>query len=101
MPKIILFRLCQPHDSHQHGPWAESISKWMQAFLFEKYIPSLKDRAFLSMLDKLRDANPHLTADEAASRTADTVNDVFGGQNWRKLGVSTAPQDFMRMLVGS
>jgi hypothetical protein len=27
------------------------------------------------------------------------TNDVFGGQNWRKLGVTTAQQDFMRMSL--
>ena len=80
-------------------PGLKQFQGWMQEFLFEKYIPSLKDRAYLSMLDKIRDANPKLSLDEAASRTADTVNDVFGGQNWRKLGISTASQDFMRMTA--
>ena len=61
-------------------PGLKQFQGWMQEFLFERSIPSLKDRAYLSMLDKIRDANPKLSLDEAASRTADTVNDVFGGQ---------------------
>jgi GNAT superfamily N-acetyltransferase len=78
-------------------PGLNRFQGWMQEFLFDKYIPSLKDRAFLKMFGDMRDQYPRLTADEAASRTADTVNDVFGGQNWRKLGVSASQQDFMRM----
>lgn len=69
----------------------------MQSFLFESYIPGLKDRAYLKLYDDVLRNNPHLTFDEAASRAADMTNDVFGGQNWRKLGVTTAQQDFMRM----
>jgi hypothetical protein len=71
----------------------------LQSFLFNDYIPSLKDRAYLKIFDDMRNDHPHLTADEAASRAADTVNDVFGGQNWRKLGWSASQQDFARMIA--
>lgn len=80
-------------------PGLNRLQAFQQDFLFNKYIPSLKDRAFLRMYDDMRDSYPHLTADEAASRTADTINDVFGGQNWRKLGVSAAQQDFYKMVA--
>jgi hypothetical protein len=71
----------------------------MQSFLFEKYIPGLKSRAAVSIFDRIRNANPHLTAEEAAGRAADMTNDLFGGQNWKKLGVTTAQQDFARMFA--
>ncbi|SRR6266568_1992124 len=71
----------------------------MQDFLFDKYIPGLKDRAYLKMYEEMRAQHPQLSADEASSRTADMTNDIFGGQNWRKLGVSTSQQDFARMAA--
>jgi hypothetical protein len=80
-------------------PGLNRFQGWMQEFLFDKYIPSLKDRAFIKMFDDLRDQHPGLDQKEIASRTADTINDVFGGQNWRKLGVSASQQDFARMFA--
>jgi len=80
-------------------PGLNQIQSKMQSFLFEHYIPGLKDRAYLKLYDDILRNNPRLLPDEAASRAADMTNDVFGGQNWRKLGVSTAQQDFMRMSL--
>jgi hypothetical protein len=80
-------------------PGLNQFQGWMQSFLFDRYIPGLKDRAYLKIFDDMRDANPHLTDDEAAARAADMVNDTFGGQNWRKLGVSASTQDFARMFA--
>lgn len=71
----------------------------IQTFLFDKYIPGLKDRGYLKLYQDIQNANPHLLPDEIASRAADMTNDVFGGQNWRKLGVTTSQQDFMRMAL--
>jgi hypothetical protein len=80
-------------------PGLNRIQNAMQSFLFDKYIPGLKDRAYLKLYQDVLTENPRLTPDEAASRAADMTNDVFGGQNWRKLGVTTAQQDFMRMSL--
>ena len=78
-------------------PGLNRVQNAMQSFLFDRYIPGLKDRAFLKLHGDILTENPSLTPAEAASRAADMTNDVFGGQNWRKLGVTTAQQDFMRM----
>ena len=80
-------------------PGLNRFQNTMQSFLFDKYIPGLKSRAALKVFEDLRDANPHLTKEEVAGRAADIVNDTFGGQNWHKLGVTTAQQDFMRMTA--
>lgn len=80
-------------------PGLNRMQSAMQSFLFEKYIPGLKDRAYLKLYEDVLAKNPSLLPDEAASRAADMTNDVFGGQNWRKLGVSTSQQDFMRMFA--
>jgi hypothetical protein len=80
-------------------PGLNRIQNWIQDFTFNKYIPGLKDRAFKKIFSDLRDANPHLTEAEAATRAAGMTNDVFGGQNWHDLGVSASSQDFMRMTM--
>ena len=80
-------------------PGVNRIQGAMQSFLFEKYIPGLKERAYLKIYEDVLKQNEHLTPDEAASRAADMVNDTFGGQNWKKLGVSTSQQDFARMFA--
>jgi hypothetical protein len=80
-------------------PGLNRMQSAMQSFLFEKYIPGLKDRSYLKLYEDVLAKNPSLLPDEAASRAADMTNDVFGGQNWRKLGVSASTQDFMRMFA--
>ena len=80
-------------------PGLNRIQNAMQSFLFDRYIPGLKDRAYVKLYQDILAKNPRLLPDEAASRAADMTNDVFGGQNWRKLGVTTAQQDFMRMSL--
>jgi hypothetical protein len=80
-------------------PGLNRIQNAMQSFLFDKYIPGLKDRAYLKLYQDILTKNPNLIPDEAASRAANMTNDVFGGQNWRKLGITTAQQDFMRMSL--
>ncbi len=80
-------------------PGLNALQSKMQEFLFEKYIPSLKDRAALKLYEDIGERNTNLTADERASRAADMTNDVFGGQDWHKLGVSASQQDFMRMFA--
>jgi hypothetical protein len=80
-------------------PGLNRIQNAMQSFLFDKYIPGLKDRAYLKLYQDILTQNPHLVPDEAASRAADMTNDVFGGQNWLKLGVTSSQQNFMRMSL--
>ena len=80
-------------------PGLNRVQSAMQSFLFDKYIPGLKDRAYIKLYHDILTENPKLTFDQAADRAADMTNDTFGGQNWRKMGVTTAQQDFMRMTL--
>jgi hypothetical protein len=80
-------------------PGLNRFQSWMQSFLFEKYIPSLKDRSFTKLFEDVRNANPELTDDEAAHRAASMTNDVFGGLNYRQLGMSASTQDFARLAA--
>jgi len=70
-----------------------------QSFLFDKYIPGLKARAYKSLVDryanKYTDWSPEKVAQEAAAHT----NSVFGGINYRQLGRSAAAQDYFRLAA--
>jgi hypothetical protein len=85
-------------------------------FLFERYIPGLKDRAFKELnqrwTDKLQDDkffnrlqqnHPEFegyTKERAAARlAAEETNERFGGLNYRMMGRSMGTQDFLRLTT--
>jgi hypothetical protein len=80
-------------------PVAGRIQGYIQDFTFNKLIPSLKARAFKSVYSRFLDKMPGSSADEVAHASATYVNDVFGGQHWRDLGVSATGQDVMRAVA--
>lgn len=77
-------------------PIANKIQNYIQEFTFDKLIPNLKARAFKSVYRRFLDKMPDASADEVAHSAAQYVNDVFGGQHWRDLGVSANTQDILR-----
>jgi len=90
-----------------------------QSFLFDKYIPGLKVRAFKSLVDRyaaryadapsfevLLDrekstgiAEGKWSAEKVAREAAEHTNSVFGGINYRQLGRSAAAQDYFRLAA--
>jgi hypothetical protein len=72
---------------------------WYQDFLFHRYIPSLKSRAAIEMFNRYKDANPTWSEDRVAEVASKHVNDTFGGQNWKAMGVSATTQDWARLLT--
>lgn len=71
----------------------------LQHFLFDKYIPGLKSRAYKSLYERYRGAYPEMSATEAATNAAAHTNEVFGGLNYAQMGRSLASQDAARMAL--
>jgi hypothetical protein len=80
-------------------PVAGKLQNYIQEFTFDKLIPGLKARAFKSVYSRFLEKMPGAGADEVAHQAATYVNDVFGGQHWRDLGVSASGQDFRRAVL--
>jgi hypothetical protein len=92
------------------------VQNYTTEFLFEKYIPGLKDRAFMRLNErwaaKLADDNffnklqenheefRGLTKERAAARLAAAeTNERFGGINYKMLGRAVGTQDFLRLMT--
>jgi hypothetical protein len=70
-----------------------------QSFLFQKYIPGLKSRAFETMFDRYRAQYPEYSAREVARLTASDVNNRFGGQNYDRMGRSLNTMNLQRIFM--
>jgi hypothetical protein len=77
------------------GRWQDSLNTW----LFHDYIPSLKAKTFPAVLDRFRKANPEWTEDKVQDEAASYTNDLYGGQNLRRLGATAASQDFQKLFL--
>jgi hypothetical protein len=77
-------------------PGLNKLQNGINKFTFEKLIPNLKARAFKSVYERFDAAMPGSSGDEVAHAAAQYVNDTFGGQNWRDLGVASSSQELMR-----
>ena len=47
-----------------------------------------------SVLDRFRKANPESTENKVQDEAASYTNDLYGGQNLKRLGATAASQDF-------
>jgi ribosomal protein S18 acetylase RimI-like enzyme len=79
-------------------PGAAQLQTFMQEFLFDKYIPGLKARAYKALFERYRKAYPDWTLDKAAETAAADTNERFGGINYRRMGRSVATQDLLRVV---
>jgi hypothetical protein len=70
-----------------------------QSFLFQKYIPGLKARAFESMFDRYQAKYPELSVREISRMTAADVNNRFGGQNYARMGRSLNTMNLTRIFA--
>jgi hypothetical protein len=71
----------------------------LQSFLFDRYIPSLKARAYQSLVERYGSANPDWTPAKVSTEAAAHTNEVFGGLNYRLMGRSASGQDAFRLLA--
>lgn len=80
-------------------PGLGKLNQYIHDLTFNKIVPALKVRAGKSLYYRLLDKMPGASADEIARMAAAHINDVFGGQNWRELGVSASAQDVARTFA--
>lgn len=82
-----------------HIPVLGKMQDYLQDFTFNKLIPSLKARGFKSVYQRFSEKMPGADSNEVAHAAATYINDVFGGQHWRDLGVTSSSQDMMRSIA--
>ena len=81
------------------GKTVANSMQWYQDFLFKRYIPALKARAYELMFDRYREAHPDWSIDKVAKNAATHTNDTFGGINWKAMGRSATTQDWGRLML--
>jgi RimJ/RimL family protein N-acetyltransferase len=80
-------------------PGLAQIQDWQQRFLFDRYIPSLKLRAFENLYNRYQKAYPDWAADKAANvAAADTAN-RFGGIPYKRMGRAAGTMDATRLIA--
>jgi hypothetical protein len=77
-------------------PGLRTIQGEMQHFLFDRYIPGLKARAYKSLFERYQQTYSDISTTEAAQLAAAHSNELFGGLNYAQMGRSMATQDFLR-----
>lgn len=80
-------------------PGLKDVQDAMQTFLFDKYIPGLKARAFRALFDRYRSAYPEWTSDRVAQVAAADTNERFGGINYKQMGRAALSQDTLRLVT--
>jgi hypothetical protein len=81
------------------GKTLDNSMNWYEDFLFKRYIPALKARAYELMFDRYREAHPDWEIDRVAKAAASHTNDTFGGINWKAMGRSATTQDWGRLML--
>lgn len=88
-------------------PGVRNVQEGIEHFLFDKYIPGLKTRAYRSLYDRYKDLNTDgngvwnedWNTRRAAREAAAEVNERFGGLNYTQMGRAVGTQDFMRLAA--
>jgi hypothetical protein len=80
-------------------PGLRTIQGALQHFLFDRYIPGLKARAYKSLFERYQKTYSDISTTEAAQLAAAHTNELFGGLNYAQMGRSMATQDFLRSTV--
>lgn len=80
-------------------PVVRDIQDYMQHFLFDKYIPGLKVRAFKSLYERYKNSNPEWDTRKVARTAAEDTNERFGGLNYKQFGRAAGSQDFLRLAT--
>lgn len=78
-------------------PWIGPKLQWWNEWLFEDYIPRLKQQMAIKAFRRNLKRFPELTRRQVAEITARQSNDAFGEQNYRYKGENPTAQDVARM----
>lgn len=80
-------------------PIAGRINDAVHDFLFDKYIPNLKARAYSALYNRYEASYPEWTPDKVAAEAAADTNSRFGGINTKDMGRSAATTDAARLVA--
>jgi len=83
----------------QKIPVLGSIQKAAEDHLFGSYIPRLKAVAFEKIAGQLKEQNPNWDTHQIYAQSARITNGIFGGLNWKQLGVSANTVDILRLVA--
>lgn len=85
-----------------HVPGLGDAMGKMSDFLFQEYIPGMKMKAGLAVLERnLKRYSSELSEEQVYERTADEMNAAFGKQNWRLLGSNKTWLDINRLFFSA
>lgn len=80
-------------------PGASQYQAWLENFLFDQYIPSLKVRAGKSLVAKYAKAYPNWSEGKVLEQAAKDTNERFGGINYKLEGRKVVSQDLLRLVA--
>jgi len=80
-------------------PVVNRIQSGLNSFLFDRYIPSLKSRAYRSLVGRYTEAYPDWAPDKVAQTAAADTNERFGGINYKRLGRAAATQNWFKLAA--
>jgi hypothetical protein len=80
-------------------PGLNRVQSGLDHFLFDKYVPSLKTRAYPKLVADYKAAYPDWTDDKIASTAAAHTNELFGGINYQQLGRSAVTQNWAKLML--
>ena len=83
----------------QKIPVLGDIQRVAEQKLFGEYIPRLKAVGFEKIAGQLREQNHNWEDHQIYSQAARITNGIFGGLNWKQLGVSASNVDMLRMIA--
>jgi hypothetical protein len=67
--------------------------------LFQDWIPRLKAVQFEKFSEQIAKKSPEMSDVEVYARAAELTNNLYGGLNWRQLGVSATTRDAFRLFA--
>lgn len=81
-------------------PGLAQLQDWTQSFLFDKYIPSLKARAYEHLRERYDSKyGKEWSQDKISEEAAKDTNERFGGLNLRREGRALTTQDAFRIVA--
>jgi|GEM_PF-2626645 len=79
-------------------PGVAQVQHGLDHFLFDKYVPSLKVRAYRRLVNAYSEAYPEWTRDKVSEVAAADTNERFGGINYNRIGRAAATQNWFKLM---
>lgn len=79
-------------------PGIAQVQHGLDHFLFDKYVPSLKVRAYRRLVNAYSEAYPEWTRNKVSEVAAADTNERFGGINYRRIGRAAATENWFKLV---